>query len=643
MPVSLTPMGRLVPRRSWTGRRGIWLVIWSALAVVCIVFLLVILTLLTDLVVTRGMLSADEFSSADREQFPNIATGIDQGLCAQAVRFGGRRAWSWLPLVCQRFPWLQTSLGAALALVIGAFLCATLMHVFLTRARLASAGAARHTTNWLRKSIHRQTLRLGPSDLTGRRYQTALDLFTEECEHLREALLEWRCRTVRAWLSIPTLLAASLTIDWRLALQCLIPAGASWFLVRYERRHGGALRRLAEARADTEVRFLAEGLKQTRLVRGYNMEEFEQQTFEKHLERLTQETSAARKSERVALSIARLVGRAGVAVVVLLITLRTVSVADPLPLANGVAIAACLILLVIEANSMDMLSTLKHDLKREGDRVYRFLDEIPEVGQAVGAKFIQPISKSMVFESVHYEHQGSGLLKGVDLRIEAKTQIAVVSLDPAVPRVLAYMLPRFIEPTKGRVLFDGEDIAWGTLESIRSEVAFVGADDPVLAGTIYENLSCGDPRYSIQDAMEAAKMVHAHKFISRFAQGYETVLGEHGERLEPADGFRLGLARAILRDPAVIVIDEPKIPLDDDAKSLINDAYQRLAKGRTLIFLPSRLSTVRRCDQVAMLNNGQVEALGPHSELARSSELYRHWDYITFSTLSRQAQQPNDS
>src|SRR5690606_10288662 len=123
---------------------------------------------------------------------------------------------------------------------------------------------------------------------------------------------------------------------------------------------------------------------------------------------------------------------------------------------------------------------------------------------------------------------------------------------------------RFIEPTRGRVLFDGEDIAWGTLESIRTEVIYVGGDDPVLSGTVLENIVCGDNRYSLQDAIEAAKLVHAHKFITQLPQGYETMLGERGEQLDVGAAFRLGLARAALRDPAVLIIEEPTVLLDED-------------------------------------------------------------------------------
>merc|ERR1712098_833119 len=113
--------------------------------------------------------------------------------------------------------------------------------------------------------------------------------------------------------------------------------------------------------------------------------------------------------------------------------------------------------------------------------------------------------------------------------------------------------------------------------------------DPFFSGTVMENISCGNPDFAPQQVIEAAKQVHAHNFILKLKQGYETVLGEHGDDLSPGEAFRLGLARAILRNPALMIIEEPQALLDDDTKSLLDDAYNRICVGRTVLFLPSRL------------------------------------------------------
>ena len=134
--------------------------------------------------------------------------------------------------------------------------------------------------------------------------------------------------------------------------------------------------------------------------------------------------------------------------------------------------------------------------------------------------------------------------------------------------------------------------------------------------------------------IDAAKLAHAHQFISKLPQGYETMIGEQGEPLKLGEMFRIALARAILRDPAIMVIEEMATPLDDDTKAMIDDTLQRVLPGRTVIYLPHRLTTIRNCDQVFLFYEGKLEASGEHRELLNSSDLYRHLQYLEFNEFA---------
>lgn len=625
-------LNRLIPRRSWTDNHGRGLLLWVALFTLAIAVGFVLVTLLTDFLVVQ--------STGFHSQDVGSTNGDSAGLSVQAKRFGGQLAWSWLPRLVERLPGLQDDRSSLVALAVSGLLIAVFLMVSRAAARHCAMQSAEHSALWLRNAIHRQTLRLGPSDLTGQRYQAAYKLFTDDVDEIADALANYRRRIVRGAMLVPVLLITILAINWRLGIQCLVPTAFCWFVYRFERKKGAAQRQLAEAHAETEARFLADGLKQTRLVRGYNMEDFEQTLFEKHLDRHSSRTQKGYQLESGALRFARIVVVSCMAVILLLISLRVISTTAPIALSSGIVFGIALGILYREVSSLEETFALRQQLHIWADRIYRYLDEIPEVGQAVGAKFIQPVARSIVYEAVHYAHQGHQILQGVDLRIEAKTQTALVSLDPLMPRAAAYMLPRFIEPSKGRVLFDGEDIAWGTLESIHAETVYVGGDDPVLAGTVMENLICGDTRYTKQDAIEAAKLVHANKYLSSLPLGYETVIGERGESFGVGQAFQLGLARAVLRNPAVIIIQEPEMILEEELRAAIDDAYQRIATERTIIYLPTRLSTIRRAENVVVLHEGRVEAIGSHQELLKSSELYRHWDYMTFNAFSRASRRP---
>ncbi len=130
-------------------------------------------------------------------------------------------------------------------------------------------------------------------------------------------------------------------------------------------------------------------------------------------------------------------------------------------------------------------------------------------------------------------------------------------------------------------------------------------------------------------------MAHAHRFIRCLPKGYETVIGEHGLQLSTSEQFRIALARAILHDPAVVVIEEPHQPLDRDTKKLLDDTIMRFTRGRTVIFLPHRLSTIRSCDFIVLLHDGRIESIGTHRRLTRESELYRHIQYTEFNVFVR--------
>jgi ABC-type multidrug transport system fused ATPase/permease subunit len=311
-----------------------------------------------------------------------------------------------------------------------------------------------------------------------------------------------------------------------------------------------------------------------------------------------------------------------------------------LSLGTAVAFMAVLCWMYFPLESLWLGRQAKQDGIEVASRIQRYLDQIPAVGQMVGAKFLSPLSKLLEFDRVSYTHPTSkkSLLNELALKIPAGRKIALISTDPQEAWAVASLLPRFIDPQMGRVKIDGEDISRVTLDSLRAEVACVWAQESFFSGTVRENLAMGSENLTLPQIVEAAKMSHAHNFISLLPHGYETMIGEHGEDLDDGQAFRLSLARACLRNPALIVIEEPAKKLDDATKDLIDDAYQRIEAGRSIIFLPSRLSTLRRADEIVLLHQGKVAAIGPHAQLVKKDQLYRHWEYVHFNEFRHQVE-----
>jgi ABC-type multidrug transport system fused ATPase/permease subunit len=161
----------------------------------------------------------------------------------------------------------------------------------------------------------------------------------------------------------------------------------------------------------------------------------------------------------------------------------------------------------------------------------------------------------------------------------------------------------------------------------------------VFNDSVVNNINCGDAAsYDRPKVIEAAKIAHAHHFIQKLPKGYETVIGEMGHYLSIGEQYRIALARAIVRDPAILIIEEPTAALDDDTKALLDDTFARIMPGRTVIFLPHRVGTIRSCDRVFLLLKGRIEAAGEHRELLAQSDLYKHLHYLEFNEFVEQLQ-----
>lgn len=629
--------------------------IWSALGSVLMCLLLLDGYLLIDLLAHGGRLRIPAQQQSELELLvygesppPQAAPAAQMGTVDVVYENRGllpvvwqHRDRAWGRLLIRSYsgiPALQTDARALGMLVALAGLLAILRHLIESRARALRMYVALDVATRLRQAIHRQTLRLGPSDLQGTQSAQAFELFTNEVDRLRDGIFLWTDRLGRDVLQLALFVVLAIVIHPIVALVCLMPLAGCWYLSQQKRQEADDARGVADALSFKQLRLLAEGLAKTRLVRGYGMETFEQEQFQKYLQRFQENTAAALKATSWTQRGMRVLVIGCLSFVLFFTGIKILRAPGELSFAAGM-----LMLTAIGAGYFPLerlLRTMREHPRAESaaGRINAYLTRIPEVGQAVGAKFLQPLSRLLEFENVSYTTSDKRLLlDGLDLKIPAGRTVAFISTDPLESIALAYLVPRFIEPQSGRILIDGEDISWVTLESLRAETIFVGGRDPFLTGSVRENISAGSRTDSLQDVTEAARLTHAHNFILKLPQGYETIIGEHGEQLDAGQSFRLGLTRAVLRKPALLIIEEPSDPLDDDTKSLVDDAYVRISQKRTTIFLPSRMSTLRRCDEIVFLHKGRVEAIGTHARLVVASELYRHWEYMKFNQFRNEA------
>jgi ATP-binding cassette, subfamily B, bacterial len=270
------------------------------------------------------------------------------------------------------------------------------------------------------------------------------------------------------------------------------------------------------------------------------------------------------------------------------------------------------------------MAKIREATKASGE-VFEFLERRGDVTQAVDAEFLQPMTKKLELIDVSLREPGTGrmILDKVSVSIPAGQRVAVISADPTESLAFAYLLTRFQDPTGGEVRIDGKNTRWVTYESIRAQVGLVLEQSLTFSDTIANNIGCGEPSYTLPRIIAAAKVAHAHQFIQRLPYGYETPIGDLGHSLKAGERYRIALARAILREPSILLLEEPVEALDADSLVLIDDSLARLDNKSTVLFLARRASTLQQADQVLVLQNGKLVASGQHQDLLQGSELYQ--------------------
>jgi ABC-type multidrug transport system fused ATPase/permease subunit len=565
----------------------------------------------------------------DSGLFPIVASNLDSD--NRVHKAVARVLSNWLRAI----PVLRNNLGALtglLALGLGLLLLLT----FLTKWRRSIlAEQATRVAAVLRGQIHRQMYRLGQSALPTEGTGPIVNLFTREVDDIQRGIFTELNDAYRLPVLAIGLVLIALLIDVYLPI-ALAALGALviFFLARKIGEDARLALDAATRNAAVQLCLLHEDLGLIRSVRVYGMEGIDKQRFEEHLERYRQADE-----RRLALSghvnpTTVLVYGAALTVAILLIGYN-IAVSGKMGAAAGLLMIVSLAGLAVPIREWLGMARTIRQANRSAVTVFDFLERKPELQQAVGAQFLPALRERITFENVTLESRsGAVLLEGVSAEIPAGSKTAIMGRDEDAKHALVLLIPRLIDPKVGRVRIDGLDLRDVTLESLRAQVALVLQVDLIFSDSVLMNIGLGDPSYELPRIIEAAKVAHAHNFIQDLPHGYDTIIGPLGHYLKPDEQYRIALARAYLHDPSIVILEEPDVPLDDDTKHLIDDTVARLAQGRTLIILPHRLSTIRSCQQIIVLNNGRVDAVGQPRQLQNESKLYRHLQYVEFNQFA---------
>ncbi len=421
--------------------------------------------------------------------------------------------------------------------------------------------------------------------------------------------------------------------NWQLAgLSVIIIPLAVYTMVRMGQR----LRRLAtsgQERMGDMASTLQETLAGIRMVKAFGREEAEARRFSESNKAFLSTTMKSIQVSSLGSSHMEVIGVIGVAAIIwyggYLVIHGTMTPGAFFSFLTAMFMAYTPIRRLAGANN-----TVQQALAA-AERVFDVLDLKTEQDREHGQLELGQISRSLEFQGVTFRYEGHSVpaLAGIDLSVEAGEVVALVGSSGSGKTTLVSLLPRFYEPTEGRILIDGTDIRSYTLSSLRLHIGIVSQDVVLFDDTVRNNIAFGRQGATDDEIERAARLAYAHDFIERLPQGYGTVIGEKGVKLSGGERQRLAIARAILRDPPLLILDEATSALDTESERVVQLALGNLMKDRTTLVIAHRLSTVQNADRIVVLDRGSIAEIGTHEALLRRGGIYKRLHALQFQDV----------
>ncbi|MFQ5895155.1 MAG: ABC transporter ATP-binding protein [Nitrospinota bacterium] len=428
------------------------------------------------------------------------------------------------------------------------------------------------------------------------------------------------------------LMALAFYQNWRLSLAFAMVLPPLTYLVA---RMGEKVRRITRQTQDKmgDISALVkEAFTGIRVVKAFNAEEHEHRRFARANRRFCDTVMRAMRVRALATPLVEVLGGVG-AGVVLWVGARQVMAGESTP-GQFASFLAALGLLYNPLKSLTRVYQTLQEGVAASETVFGLMDQTAPEPRRSGQREMGPLREGICFREVSFAYEDVPVLQGLNLEVPAGKVVALVGLSGAGKTTLMDLIPRFYDPTSGRIEYDGTDGAGLDVASLRDQVGLVTQRVFLFNGTVFDNIAYARPGAEPAQVEAAARAANAHGFIQALPQGYGSMIGEDGVRLSGGERQRVAIARAILKDPSILLLDEATSALDSESEQLVQEALERLKRGRTTLVVAHRLSTVRNADLIAVLDGGQMVETGTHAELMARGGLYRRLYEIQFAEAS---------
>jgi subfamily B ATP-binding cassette protein MsbA len=461
----------------------------------------------------------------------------------------------------------------------------------------------------LYRRIQTQSLAFFTQNPTG----TLMSRITNDVGYVQGAVSEAVTALLKDSFTLICLVFVIFYRDWQLAIIAMLVFPIAVYPIA---KFGQKMRQIAtrtQVTLGSLTTLLQETISGTRIVKAFSMEEYENKRFSGENERLFRLNLKAVSINAVSSPLMEFLGGLGISAIIFYGGYQVIQ-GNSTPGTFFSFLTALIMLYEPVKRLTNVNNTIQQGIAG-AERVFGIIDLTPEIRNRPDAIALPRIAEQIEIRDVTFRYEAEPVLKHINLTIRAGEVVAFVGMSGGGKTTLVNLIPRFYDVSEGAILIDGRDIRDVTVESLRGQIAIVTQQTILFNDTVRNNIAYGDIARSEEEIVAAARAANAHDFIARLPKGYDTLIGEQGTKLSGGERQRISIARALLKDAPILVLDEATSSLDSEAEIEVQGALENLMKGRTTLVIAHRLSTIRNADRIIVLVNGEIREEGTHEYL----------------------------